>query len=612
MKFLKVIVAVVIILSVLTFLGFLIFLKTIDVNVFRTQITQNMSSVLGHEVKMDGLSFDFSLLNGIILNIQGLSIAQEGQEAYPFLVEVKRMRLDVDLMAFVRERKILVSKIILMAPQLVLIRERSGEFNIQKLTVNKGGSRASSGLSETKQASAATVKSESVNKDVVSTLLIKNISVNDGRLIYIDKTLDPALQLDIKEIGLSVSDFSLKERFEFSLVMALLNDLQNTNVRGYVQLDLANERVRLDDFQMAIDLAPIEPSYLSSVIPHVFSPTSRWAGMLEISLTQLITEQNQLLALSGSGKLKNGRIGLALLVHPVENINLSFNFSESGVDISRYTGHLSGGTFEGSINLRDYLKQGPLHIDAKWNNVPLQEFAMLKALPVVMEGSMGGEFLVQGQSHPTMFFNTLQGGGSLKVNDGRLVDVNVLRLFLSSISMIPNLVEKIENTLPEKYKAILQQKDTIFENVIFEMSLRDGRVHLTKADIEGDSFSVTGNGYYGFDQNVYLDGALSIPEGLSASMTNAVPELSSLLNDNNEIYIPIAPYEGPLSSIKIFPDVAYLAKKIVVGRGKQELQSLIDKALGTEELSPEESQPSQEKSIEKEIIGNILDNIFGK
>ena len=303
MKFIKVMLGIVVGLIVIVLVAFIIFLKTIDVNRFRSQITQQMSLALGREVKIDNLSFDFSLLKGIILNVQGLSIANENQDVYPFLVEIKRMRLDVDLMAFVRERKTFISNINIMAPKVMITREKSGELNVQKLVINM---EAKTPKSKIDNDQAATLKQEqkAISNNFLSALLFKNIVIKDGRLIYIDKSLEPDLNLDIKKIDVIVSNFSFKDRFDFSVGLAIFNNyVQNVSISGHAQLDMPNQQVRLNDVQCVTDLEQVVVSNIKSVdfFSKAMSLFEDWRGLLRISISQLIAGQKGLAVLSGSG-----------------------------------------------------------------------------------------------------------------------------------------------------------------------------------------------------------------------------------------------------------------------------------------------------------------------
>ena len=71
------------------------------------------------------------------------------------------------------------------------------------------------------------------------------------------------------------------------------------------------------------------------------------------------------------------------------------------------------------------------------------------------------------------------------------------------------------------------------------------------------------------------------------------------------------------------PDTGYLAKRLIVGSGKEQLLKVLDKALGRDEESqPTEQQPSGqqdpnapsaptgEKRPEQKIIEDIFDTIF--
>jgi len=97
--------------------------------------------------------------------------------------------------------------------------------------------------------------------------------------------------------------------------------------------------------------------------------------------------------------------------------------------------------------------------------------------------------------------------------------------------------------------------------------------------------------------------------------------MQGLLQDDGRIRIPLMPYEGPASSMKIMPDLGYLGKYLLINRGKQEIYKLLDKAMGRDQGQSEPStqqapsgSPSgrqqQQKSPEQQILEGVFDAIL--
>ena len=236
-----------------------------------------------------------------------------------------------------------------------------------------------------------------------------------------------------------------------------------------------------------------------------------------------------------------------------------------------------------------------------------------RELPVKMQGEVEGKFEVDGQGFdPEGLLSRMTGDGNLKINDGRVLNFNLLRSLLSKISLIPNIVEDVQANLPEKYKDVLNEKDTYLRKVEFWAKIEEGEVRLTRAGIETDGFLVSGRGAYRLDQTVSFAGSLTIPQDLSESMGTSVPELKLLYDAQGQIYIPIKPYEGPISRARVFPDMEYMGKRILANKGQEQIEQLINKALGGDEEGQDGQNSEQKIPVDREMIKGVLDSIFGK
>ena len=68
--------------------------------------------------------------------------------------------------------------------------------------------------------------------------------------------------------------------------------------------------------------------------------------------------------------------------------------------------------------------------------------------------------------------------------------------------MIPDLQSRLETQLPEKYKEILNRKDTIITEAAVNVALRPGAIELNDAKVGADGFNVQAEGKMDFKQNI--------------------------------------------------------------------------------------------------------------
>ena len=248
--------------------------------------------------------------------------------------------------------------------------------------------------------------------------------------------------------------------------------------------------------------------------------------------------------------------------------------------------------------------------------------------PLGVEGGISAVFDAEGHgAQISELRETLQGDGSVELRGGKLLNINLLRFVLDKLSFIPDLVQKVEANLPQRYKNGLQE-ETTFTRVVSTAKIKDQALSFN-AEVQADGFAVTASGNLDLDQTIALTADFFIREDLATSMIASVPELSYLSDTSGRIYIPFKPYQGKLQNIDLYPDVEELAKKVLQNRGKEELKRAIFRALDIEETPANPSQreptgqqtpgeappqgeetPQEETRPEKILIDGIFDAIF--
>jgi len=211
---------------------------------------------------------------------------------------------------------------------------------------------------------------------------------------------------------------------------------------------------------------------------------------------------------------------------------------------------------------------------------------------------------------------SLIADGTIELINGRIADVNLLKEALSKLSFFPDLANRIETNLPEKYKEVLNRKDTILGEVKIDMQIHSGALMIDQAEVNADGFLATAHGQLDLNQNLSLKADFYVESELSNSMVNTSEELSYLLDENKQIHISFKPYSGKLENFRMVPDVGDLGAAIIRNRGREELRKVIFKALDLDDrpvLEPSDGQEvapeEQGQSPEEALIENILDMI---
>jgi hypothetical protein len=171
---------------------------------------------------------------------------------------------------------------------------------------------------------------------------------------------------------------------------------------------------------------------------------------------------------------------------------------------------------------------------------------------------------------------TLTANGTVKLEKAVLENVNVLKTILNGLSMLPNLVQKLKDNLPERYSALLNQNYTAFKPVKADFVIRDGKIIFDKVTVESDFFYLMNTGYFNMiDQNLQIDSDLFIPKDLSNVFSGITPEFKYITDDNGLITMPLD-IRGKLPDISIVPDLNYILQRLFTSKGQELLNKFFN------------------------------------
>ena len=633
-----------------------VLIATFDISHYKPRIIQELSSALSREVQIDGLRLDFKFDKGLTITVKGLAVADDPAFSRDKILTADLICLNADIPALIFHRQIAIAKIEISSPHVHLVRNKDGLLNMQALfSKNTGTNSTRQDLQKNQAVSASTSARKSETKDtiVIPRMLIHAVRIENGALDFVDESFEPSLIIPLEQIDFQATQLSLEKPFPFEVKAKLWADQQNIMVDGEIALDIKSNQVNLQKVKLVTDLSLLRlrtmPFY--GVLKEQLLLEGDIDGKLTLQDIALRADQNGLAAFSVHGELTGGRISSELLKKPLEDIHGRFHADESNIAINELAAAYASGTISGQGRWSDYGRSNMLMFDVKVDGVQLGELIPRASMPVLSDtgkplGVEGGIYAVFGaEGHGAQIpelRETLQGDGSVEIRGGKLLNINLLRFVLDKLSFIPDLVQKVEANLPQRYKDGLQspagslrpeaprgeEEETLLGRVASTVKLKDQAL-LFSAEVEGDGFAVITSGNLNFDQNIALTADFFIREDLATSMIASVSELSYLSDTSGRIHIPFKPYQGKLQNIALYPDVEELAKKVLQNRGKEELKRAIFRALDIEETPATPSQrepagqqppgeappqgeetPQEETRPEKILIDGIFDAIF--
>ncbi|OGX07266.1 MAG: hypothetical protein A2Z88_06245 [Omnitrophica WOR_2 bacterium GWA2_47_8] len=622
MKTLKIILIIVVVLFVIFSAALFIFVKTFDANRFKRPIMDAVRVSTGRDAQIGNIALDFSVLSGVKLVIDRVSMSDDPAFSKENFLEVQKVQLDVDVNAFLTQRKVSVGSIELISPKVVIIRNPDNKLNIQQFkplpvpeSKQERGAAEAAAIPDPAPTAVQPATLPANLEQNLALLLVKRLKIQGGQVIFVDKARDPSAQVQVQNIDLSVDDLSLIEPFKFQLQAAAAGPTQNIHVNGTARVDMKDLQARLDDVKVDVDL---NESLFNAVQPYVRDISLNdlvpsLSGNLNIVITQAVVGQQGLSVLNSHGALSGGKIVLKDLSSPLDNIKAEFEASESDVKLNSFSFNLGSGEVKGEGKIFDYLKTQNFQFLSTISGLKVGEMIAPPKIPVTLEGGISGQAKLTGQGFDPYMLKTLTGEIQLDLKGGKIVDINVLKFILDKISMIPDMAERLDRSLPEKYKDLLNQKGTLFKDLNLKAGIIDGKIMIPQTALASDGFYIAFQGEMDLENNASLSAAFSIEPDLSASMVEAVPELGLLSDEDKEIFIPLTPYQGKINKLILYPDLSYLGKRIMVNKGKEQLQKVLEKVFDREGgSSPEgqEGQGSGSQSPEGAIVDEILNSIF--
>jgi len=616
MRIVKVAFWVIFVLMLIAAAGIYIFIKTFDISRYQERITSEISRQLGREVVLDKIGLEADLARGITLVISDFQIADAPDFSSEYFMRADRIFLQVNPFEYLQTRSISVPRIDIIAPKLRIIRDANGKLNIP----HSAPAVSPTGLPRP-PSSVPTVPAAAPSSLSLA-WVVDSLQIKDGVITWIDRMQNR--EISITRTGLTLRHFSLSQPFDIEAETALFSGQPNIFLKGRARLSDGSkaivagdpEAIIVEHTEIKADLDSIELSQLLELLPEI-KPAglkSPLQGQISLILGRLSAGPAGITELSIDGQVRNGRISAGFIPAPLEKVQFDLGIRAGKCTVKSFSGALSSGTITGQAEIADLFDRPKSSLNLRIAGLPAQDVLppldSKARLTGVIEGQADLRF--QGFTQHDIL-SSVSGPIQIKINDGKLENLNVLRTVLERISIVPNLVEGIYSHLPDRYKQQLEKKETVFQKIEIEMQGQDRGLTISGLNVVADTFSLNAQGRLDEQLNLDLASQLLIPADLSLSMVQAVDELEYIRDQDGRIMIPLK-YRGPLRSVRFMPDLNYLSKRILINRGTEELDKLLDRVFDREEqeVPLDENAPQQlpKKSPERELIENILDSIL--
>jgi uncharacterized protein involved in outer membrane biogenesis len=203
------------------------------------QVHQELQKFLGKEVTFDG--FEASVFGGLGFAAKGFRIADNPRFAATPFVQASELKLGVSLLQLLAGR-VVVDSMTLKDPEFQIITRSDGLMNIAALSVRKTEINA---FPRVRQAG-------SDKKRFPVSFLISNITIQNGRVDFIDRSVKEPAEVQIKQVDIKLTGLDPAHRTNIKFAAALAKGVgQDVRIEG--QLGPFHEDRAW--FQQPLDLA---------------------------------------------------------------------------------------------------------------------------------------------------------------------------------------------------------------------------------------------------------------------------------------------------------------------------------------------------------------------
>ena len=584
---------VIILLFIIIAIGVFVFAVTFDANKYKDMLSEKIQEAIDKDVRIGNISLN--VFPGLAFRLDGLAIKDKGESWDNIILSAGSIDASLKLMPLLK-KDIEVERLKLRGLEIVIDKD-----SLITLSQAKGGQPANI---DTGVAAAGALK-----------FLAESISIEDSSVRYIDRRsrLPIDLKIEIIEAVIKNVSFYGPAGIEARL-SAFGRGVENIGIRATIYPEMTSGKPYLKNLELtanlgklnvmealtAFGLADIARQYIDEEI----------AGDLVISSAKLDLDPKEIYDFNALLTLSDGSVTILPITETLKSIDLKVESKAGDLLIQKLTGLLSKGSFSAKGAIEDIVSGQRADID-----ITLKDIDVAKFLPDPVPGRPGFEGIFGLIAHSKTkgftgeaMLSTLAADGTIDLSKAMLKDMNVLTVALDKLNMLPGLVAKLKEKLPDSYKELLKQKDTAFKPIKLDFNVQDGRFIFQKARIESDAFYLLGSGYLGLNRDIAIHSDIFIPKDLSEAFVGAVRELAYLQNSQGMITMPVD-IGGKLPGISVRPDLDYVIQKLAVSKGQELLESLFKKSGSAETKQETQTQredsggapPSDESGQQKEI-----------
>lgn len=581
-------------LIVLAAIGIGVFVITFNADRYRPMLVQKIQEALKRPVGLEKISLGFH--GGVALELRGLVIKQDNDSNKDW-VRVREASAVVDFGALLR-KEIKIGSIIIKEPEIHILpsegtprpaRTIPPPSPIQRwkyrdtvsspplpsdLPLPPSGVAASplpAAVSSPEGPAQAPVPPMGIPEGFSA----ESVKIENAKIFLEQRQGEPLLLL--QNLDLSAKNIEANQPLEIAGRAGLLSPDQNIKLQS--TLTFKSDRLEVGSSELEADLNQIDPSTIRKYAPEIEDSIdlAGTKGIFKFQLEPFAIIPDSVPSVNAKIQLSDGRIVLKGAKTPAEHIEMAGRMLDSQLEIQNLSADFAGGKVNAALKT-DLKLASPLStIRFSAERLSLEHLApAAKSGAPQPEGLFSVRFEGTAQGKDALLIKqTLTGQGELRVENGVIRNLNVLREIFSKLNMIPGLVKSLSERLPEGYQQKLETRDTPFQVSNLPFQISRGILSFQQLQVAGESFFINGKGSIGLiDNRVLIPLMVYVEPDLSAALTRSVHELQTLADQEGRLQFPVT-LQGVLPDVATVIDLQYVAARLLSAKTQEVLSGIL-------------------------------------
>ncbi len=296
-----------------------------------------------------------------------------------------------------------------------------------------------------------------------------------------------------------------------------------------------------------------------------------------------------LVQVSASGTVGNagGTIGGSTNLTATSGLLANVPFTMLALD-ARYGGDrvnvnsMKFDAFDGSIGAAGVTTVGSapafdFRIDAQNVNMQAALESQHSKAAETIRGSLTGNLQIAGQGKGLdQVKPTMRGAGRARMDNGKLVGVNVVGQALRKVNNVPGIGALVPAAVVADHPELFSSPDTDIQEASLTFTILGPRITSHDLVARSTDYSIFADGWFDLDKDLDLAAKIIMTRPFSSELVAAKHNASFLTNSDSEIEIPLR-VSGRLPHPAVAPDVGLIAQRAASHAVQSHVGELIQK-----------------------------------